>query len=101
MVLPANTIDCLQPLDLSINKAAKDFLQDTFRQRYAKEVSKYLQEPESEVMPVEMSAAVMKEFGAKWLVAFYNYISTHPELVKNGFKEARIIEALGNGMGPP
>ena len=29
--LPASTTDCLQPLDLSISKATKDFLRDKFR----------------------------------------------------------------------
>ena len=46
-----------------------------------------MQEPESEVIPVEMSAAVMEKLGAKWLVTFYNYISTHLELVKKGKKQ--------------
>ena len=46
-----------------------------------------LQELESVVMPVEMSATVMKELGAKWPVSFYNYISTHPELVTKRRKQ--------------
>ena len=97
--LPANTTDRLQPLDLSINKAAKDFLRDKFRQWYAREVSKSLQnEPENGVVPVEMPAGVMKELGAQWLLAFYDYICIHPELVVNGFKEAGIVQALENGV---
>ena len=101
--LPANTTNRLQPLDLSINKAAKDFLRDKFRQWYAKEVSKSLQNGlDDGIKPVDMSAGVMKELGAKWLVAFYDYTSIHPELVINGFKDAGIVHALENGMvGPP
>ena len=99
----ANTTNWLQQLDLSFNKAAKDFLRDKFRQWYAKEVSQSVQnEPESRVVPVEMPAGIMKELRAKWLVAFNDYISIHPELVVNGFKEAGIVHALENGaVGSP
>lgn len=65
VLLPANTTDRLQPLDLSINKAAKDFLRDKFRHWYATQVSQGLQnELENEVVPVDMRAGVMKELGA-------------------------------------
>lgn len=90
--LPPNTTDRLQPLDLSMNKAAKDFLRDKFRQWYAGEVAKNLTNgPNSGIIPIDMSAAVMKELGAKRLVSFYNYISNRPELVVNGYKEAGIV----------
>ena len=97
--LPANTTDRLQPLDLSINKAAKDFLRDKFRQWYARQVSQSLQTaPENEIVPVKMPDGVLKELGAKWLVAFYDYICSHPDLVVNGFKEAGILDLLENGV---
>ena len=49
--------------------------------------------PEHEVVPEDMQAGVMKELGAKWMVAFYDYVSSHPDLVVNGFKEAGIMHA--------
>lgn len=100
--LPANTTDRLQLLDLSINKAAKDFLRDKFRRWYADEVSKSLQnEPQSELISVDMRAGIMKELGAQWLVAFYDHVCCHPDLVVNGFKEAGITDALENGIVTP
>lgn len=63
--LPVKTTDHLQPLDLSINIAAKDFLRDKFRRWYTEEVSKNLKnEPEYKNIPVDMQARVMKELGA-------------------------------------
>jgi len=38
--IPTGTMDCLQPLGVGVNKAAKDFLQEYFRQWYAGEVEK-------------------------------------------------------------
>ncbi len=38
VMVPAGMTDRLQPLDVSTNKAAKDFLREKFRQWYAKEV---------------------------------------------------------------
>ena len=32
------------------------------------------------------------------LVAFYDHVSCHPDLVVNGFKEAGIIDALENSI---
>ena len=33
-----------------------------------------------------------------WLVAFYDYVCSHPDLVVIGFKEAGIVDALENGV---
>ena len=42
-LLPANTTDLLQPMDISVNKPAKDFLKQQFNQWYTEQVMKQLE----------------------------------------------------------
>ena len=42
VLLPPNTTDSLQPMDLSVNKPAKDFLKRRFEEWYSGEVMKQL-----------------------------------------------------------
>jgi hypothetical protein len=98
VTVPAGTTDKLQPLDLTVNKAAKDFLRDRFHQWYAQEVMKQLKDQEDTGnVNVNMSTVVMKELGAKWLTALYDNFKGRPELITNGFKKAGIVDALEAG----
>ena len=40
--LPANCTDCLQPMDISVNKAAKDFIRQKFNDWYSEKVAEQL-----------------------------------------------------------
>ena len=52
--------------------------------------------------PVELSMAVMKEIGSKWLVDAADYISNNPHIIVNGFIHAGISSALdGNTASVP
>ena len=48
--VPANCTDQLQPLDLSINKPAKEFLRHEFQNWYAQQICKQLEEEIDEYM---------------------------------------------------
>ena len=65
-LLPANTTDLLQPMDISVNKPAKDFLKRKFERWYSEEVNKQLQGVTDiqsvELQPIDFSMAIMKEF---------------------------------------
>lgn len=92
VLIPANCTDRLQPMDLSVNKAAKDFLRSQFRDWYAHEVSSNLEEEDSSIVDLKLSR--IKPLHAQWMVALYNHIKSNPDIVKNSFKKAGILECL-------
>ena len=89
--IPANCTDHLQPMDLSINKAAKEFMRSRFREWYATQVHRQLKEGSKQISPVDLRMSTMKPLGAQWLVSLYDYIKQHNSLVLNGFKAAGIL----------
>ena len=74
--MPANCTDCLQPLDLSVNKAAKEFLRKQFNVK--------------PMQSIDLRLSVVKPLGARWMISLYDYFKAKPEIIKNGFKEAGI-----------
>ena len=67
-LLPPNTTDKLQPLDIAVNKPAKEFYGHKFQEWYSKEVSQQTDEAGGCVavlQPVDMGLPRMKELGAK------------------------------------
>ena len=85
--VPANCTDRLQPMDLSVNKPAKEFMRRKFQEWYAIEVQKQLDQGATDITPVDLRMSIMKPLGAKWLVSLYDYFKT---IVLNGFKAAGI-----------
>ena len=95
VLVPPNCTDQLQPLDLSVNKPLKDHLRMKFRSWYSDQVVKELEgDREPEDIKVDMRMSVMKELGVHWLTSVFDYLSSHPEIIINGFKEAGIIQTL-------
>ena len=62
----------MQPLDLSVNKAAKEYLRGEFQTWYAKQISQQVQ-GDSEKKPVDLRLTAVKSLGAKWLEGLYDY----------------------------
>ena len=99
-LLPANTTDLLQPMDISVNKPAKSFLKEQFSIWYSEQLLKQFEDhgdvPLEDITldPVDLSLANMKNIGAKWLVEATKYIADNPQFIVNGFVHAGICRAL-------
>ena len=85
VLIPANCTHRLLPMDLSVNKAAKDFLHLQFKDWYAHEVGSDLEEGNSSMVDLKLSR--IKLFHAQWLVALYHHIKSNPDIVKTCFKK--------------
>ena len=100
-LLPPNTTDLLQPMDISVNKPAKEYLRREFEKWYSEEVMKQLEGKdlenleEAELEPINMGMPILKEIGAKWLVGMAEYLSDNPQFVVNGFLHSGIAAAIG------
>ena len=91
--IPANCTDRLQPMDLSVNKAVKDFMRNKFVEWYSMEVMDQLKGDET-YAKVDFKLSTMKPLVTKWLIELFDYLSKYSSLITNGFKAAGIEEAL-------
>ena len=96
-LLPANTTDRLQPMDISVNKPAKEFLKRCFSDWYSEQIQKQLEGCDiesTELQPVDLSLPRLKELGAKWMVEMSEYLAENPQIIVNGFIKSGIAGAL-------
>lgn len=69
-IVPANCTDRLQPLDVSVNKSAKEFLWGKFQAWYSDQVCSSLDKVEENAV-VDLKMSVVKCLGACWLIELY------------------------------
>ena len=87
--VPSNCTDQLQPLDLSVNKSAKDFLKAKFQQWYTDQIFEQ-QQDDMPLKPVTFPMHIMKPLRAQWLIEFSSYMDANPDIVRNGAQAAGI-----------
>jgi hypothetical protein len=95
--IPACCTDRLQPLDVSVQKAVKNRLRMSFENWYSEEIVSQLNEledSETVVNPVDLSLTKLKPLSAKWLVQMFQHIKNKPDIIRSGFSEAGITNAL-------
>ena len=93
VLIPANCMDKLQPLDLSINKPLKDELKRSFQSWYAEQVRKQLEEVPVSRVAVDVGLTVVKTPSANWIISAWRSIQQRPQLAINGFREAGLLDA--------
>ena len=93
VTVPNNCTDRLQPLDLSVNKPAKDFLRERFQQWYGAEICQQLDRCVTE--QVDMRMSVMKPLAAQWVVELHSHLTARPNIIINGFHAAGIKDHIG------
>jgi len=90
VIIPANCTDRLQPLDLSINKAAKEFLRGKFQEWYAMQIFNQRQ-GKIEKKPVDLRLSKVKPMGARWMVSLHDHLKAKPDMIRDAFKAAGIV----------
>ena len=89
-MVPPNYTDLLQQLDVSVNKAVKNFLRQQFENWYATQVFQQFKRGDNSAVDLKMS--VVKPLGAQWIIDAINYLKRNPNIVINGFRSTGIFE---------
>ena len=75
LVVIANCTDQLQPLNVSVKKAAKEFLHSQFQEWYSEKICQQLQTgTSSAVQPVDLRMSIVKPLGAGWMISLYDHM---------------------------
>ena len=98
--LPPNMTDRLQPMDISVNKPAKEYLKKEFEDWYSEQVMQQLDGKDmddlesTKIQPINLGMPILKEVSAKWLVGMVEYITSNPQFIVNGFICCGISSAI-------
>lgn len=95
VIVPHNLTNKFQPLDISVNKAAKAFIQNRYNEWFSNQVSIQLKKG-TDPADVKVSSKLsdLKPLHASWIVDLYKHMSKEPEMIVNGFNGAGITEAV-------
>ena len=92
VIVPPNCTDHLQPLDLSVNRAAKHFIRGKFESWYADRIMAQ-QESGQDIQTVDVRS-IVKPISAQWMIDLYNYLKGNLSIITHGFKITCIKKIL-------
>ena len=102
--VPANMTHLFQSLDLTVNKAAKDYTKEKFSDWFTRQINTGLENgQELDDIEIEYQLSVLKPLHPRWLTSFYNYMTTTKgqEIISNGWKRSGIYDAITLGSSKP
>ena len=101
MKIPPNMTHLFQPLDLTVNKVAKDFMKKKFSEWFSRQISIGLENgQELEDIQIDCRLSVLKPMHAKWLISFYDFMSS-PEgkvVIASGWRKSGILDPVEMGL---
>ena len=89
-----------QPLDLSVNKAAKDFTRKKFSEWYTRQLTNGMENGiELDDNKIDYRLSVLKALHATWLISLYNHMNSPEgkEVSASGWKKLGIFDAIMMG----
>ena len=96
--IPAGCTSDFQPLDLTVNDFFKKRMKEYFTEFYADIVTKHLDNgKELENLSVDLRTSVIKPIHGQWLIKAFEQLSQQKDLVKKGFDQGGITEAIRSG----
>ena len=99
--IPPNMTHLFQPLDLTVNKVAKDFMKKKFSEWFSRQISIGLENgQELEDIQIDYRLSVLKPMHAKWLISLYDFMSS-PEgkvVIASGWRKSGILDAVEMGL---
>lgn len=95
--VPAGFTDHLQPLDLSVNKSLKNFINKQFNDWYEHTLS---QDDSGDLATTILKSGVqLRELSCEWMVRAYHHynLAEQTQILTNGFKAAGVSDAVREG----
>ena len=97
VTVPHNLTNKFQPLDLSVNKAAKSFIQNKCNDWFADQVFMQFQNGKDPInVKILSKLSDLKRIHARWNLDWYNYEIKEKEMIVRWFNSAGISEAVQN-----
>ena len=95
VIVPHNLTNIFQPLDISVNKAAKGFTQNQYNNWFSNEVSFQLKKViDPACIKITLKLSNLKPLHASWIDFLYKHLSDNQEVIVTGFDGAGISEAV-------
>ena len=97
VIVPHILTSKFQPLDLSVNKVAKSFIQNKYNDWFADQVFTQLQiGKDSTDVKISSKSSDLKPIHARWIADWYNHVIKKKEMIVRGSSSAGISEAVQN-----